>query len=75
MAHDISSATIMYVLHKSIQKHLEHRLYCCGLTSAKMEAVRAVEKNKRMDEGRSLIFQDVVGVDDQNSFFFCARWL
>ena len=40
-----------------------------------MEAVRAVEKNKRMDEGRSLIFQDVVGVDDQNSFFFCARWL
>lgn len=75
MAYDISSATIMYVLHKSIQKHLEHLLYCWGLTSAKMEAVRAVEKNEQMDEGRSLIFQDVVGVDDQNSFFFCARWL
>lgn len=32
-------------------------------------------KTQQTDEGKSLIFHDVVGVDDQNSFFLRARRL
>lgn len=37
-----------------------------------MEAVRRVAKKLNRDDGRSLIIQDVVGVDDQNDFFVRA---
>lgn len=72
---NISDATIMYVLHMSIwekKENLECQLYCCSLKSKVREAERTVEKTKRRDEGSRLILQDVVGVDDQNGFFFCA---